>query len=279
MILVFTHAADLGADLVIRHLVRWRTAYRRINTECVGTPSLQIASVKGGLAIVNAGGQIEADSVRAVWARRIAHPSVLGIIDSEYREFAGRELAYVMDAFIAAVRGVQINPFEADRTSGNRLVQATRAAEADFLVPDTLVTQDHNSAQEFVLKYSKVITNAISFGMLGGTASRQAYTALVDSCFDMAGLAACPALFQEFIPKRCEWRVTTVGAQVFAARTRTDAMVDTIDWRQSPDPAALFEPAVLPPDVQRRLLCLCANSGLVFGAHDLIEPPSGDFYS
>jgi glutathione synthase/RimK-type ligase-like ATP-grasp enzyme len=278
MILILTHTSDLGADLVIRHLVRRDHLFRRINTERLGTPQRHVAFRQGQFVLLEGESQIEASSVRAVWARRFADPSVLDTVDVQYRGFAERELTYALDGFIAAVSGIQVNPIDADRTSGNRLVQAIRAAKAGFLVPDTLVTQDASRAHEFIVKHPKVVTKALSFGLLDGAGSRQAYTALVGPKFDMSGLAACPALFQEFVPKHCEWRVTTVGTRAFAARTRRDAVVDTADWRQSPDPGGLFEVAALPPEVQRMVMSLCACSGLVFGTHDLIETPSGDFY-
>ncbi|HEX5326344.1 MAG TPA: hypothetical protein VFW75_06725 [Acetobacteraceae bacterium] len=72
--------------------------------------------------------------------------------------------------------------------------------------------------------------------------------------------------------------MTTVGEQIFAARTRTAAAVDGLDWRRSPDPGIIFERAELPADIAARLGGLCQHSGLVFATHDLIESPDGRFY-
>lgn len=278
MILVFTQASDLGADLVIRHLARRELVFRRINTEHLGTRDRHIAFLDGQFVLVEPKGRIEAGSVAAMWMRRFARPATLEQVDERYRGFATRELSQALDGFIATAGGLRINPPMAEQIAGNRLVQAMHAVEAGFLVPDSIVTQEPDEAIAFMARHRTVITKAISFGLLTGDLSEHAYTATVTPGFDVSGLTVCPALFQAFIPKRCEWRITTVGTQVFAARTRRDAQVDPVDWRQSPAAADIFEAASLPPEVERMLVSLCASCGLLFGTHDLIETPSGDFY-
>lgn len=278
MILIFTHSSDLGADLVIRHLAKWGVRYKRVDTDHLGTRDLEIAYRDAHLLLRHAETEVDPKSVSAVWARRFTVPSVIETIDSKFQDFAGREFAYTLDAFIAAVPGIQINSIEADRTSGNRLTQAERAKKAGLLTPDTLVTQSADLAREFVGRYPKAITKAISYGVLDNTSGTHAHTALVGPDFDFSGLSACPAMFQECVPKRFEWRVTTVGDAVFAARTRAGAADNVIDWRLTPNVGQLFEAGKLPSDIESKLSQLCSASGLLYSAHDLIETPSGDFY-
>lgn len=273
MIVILTRGNDLGADLVIRHLARWNLEYRRVNTEAIGTPALRLG-VRGGYPTL---GSIDATTVSAVWARRFAHPSIVQILDPAWRQFATREFGFTLDAFLAATPGLQVNRHDVDRMAGNRLIQAARAVKAGFRVPATLVTQDPAEAQDFIAAQEVAVTKAVSFGILDDDGKTQAYTALVGADFDLSGLQGCPALFQAFIPKQREWRVTTVGTRVFAACTRAASAVDGVDWRRSPDTAAIFEPGVLPADVETRLLTLCETSGLVFGTHDLIESTNGEF--
>src|SRR3546814_2691752 len=105
-----------------------------------------------------------------------------------------------------------MNSSMADRVAGNRLLQARNAAAVGFMVPDTLVTQNVDEARAFLEKYRMAITKAMSFGRLrAGPLETVAYTSVVKKDSDLSGLKVCPALFQEYIEKKREWRVTVVG--------------------------------------------------------------------
>jgi glutathione synthase/RimK-type ligase-like ATP-grasp enzyme len=277
MILVVTHSTDITADLVIRHLVARRAPFLRISTDLLGTPERHFGFDNDGPIAKYDHHIIRAEAISAVWARRFALPSSLQQIKPEYRMFASRELRDVMEAFLDSVRGAMVNSYEADRKAGNRLLQSRIAKFVGFSVPESLVTQDKNEAKRFAEKH-RVITKAVSYGVLTVDGDQVAHTTSLGDPFEFRGLECCPALLQERINKKCEWRVTTVGDQVFAARTRSDVDVDQTDWRRSHNVGDLFEAFELPSDVSRKLLKLCAHSEIRFGAHDLIETPEGEFY-
>jgi glutathione synthase/RimK-type ligase-like ATP-grasp enzyme len=221
---------------------------------------------------------IHASCVRAVWARRISRPDIVEQAKPEYRNFVTRELTDVMESFLDTVDAPHMNSCEADRRAGNRLLQSTLARKIGFVVPDTLVTQDAAQASAFINRFRATITKAISFGIISSDRDEIAHTSRITEMSNLAGLGGCPVLIQPEIEKKHEWRVTTVGQRVFAARTRREATVDQLDWRRSEDVGNIFEKADLPRDVSDKLLLLCERSAIQFGAHDLIEAPDGDFY-
>lgn len=278
MILLVTHGQDLGADLVIRHLHAQGADYLRLNTDALGTARHHVGFAAGSAELIWGTRRVPAGDVSAVWYRRFARPQVLEGVNPDYRAFAARELTTVLDAFLEAIPGLHVNRFEADRLAGNRLLQAVRARKIGFPVPETLVTQNEARAREFLRRHGQVVTKAISFGALGGPDGRVAYTSAVSPDADWRGLATGPVLLQQRIPKRREWRVTTVAKQVFSARTRDGAAIDPADWRRSNVADLIFEPSELPGTVKTMVTELTAASGLAFGAHDLIETPHGDFY-
>ncbi len=232
MILVVTHSQDLGADPVIRHLQQRGASYLRMNTDELGTPSCRIAVGADGPVLDCRGRYVAAAGIASVWYRRFARPAVLEAVAPAYRDFVARELATALDGFLESIPGLQVNGFEADRLAGNRLLQVARAQQMGFRVPATLLTQDADAARAFVAAHGAVVTKAISFGALGDPAGQVAYTSVVGGDADWSGLAVCPGLFQERVAKRREWRLTTVGPRVFAARTRAGAAVHPIDWRR-----------------------------------------------
>ncbi len=277
MILLVTHGGDLGADLVIRHLRDRQASYYRLDTDRLGSPDCHFGFSDDRPQLVAPDTMLAAGEVRAVWHRRLARAAGLDQVSACFRDFAARELACVLDAFLDSIPGLQVNAFEVDRLAGNRLLQAQRARAVGFTVPATLVTQDAALARDFVARHGAVVTKALSFGLLDQESRAAAYTSPVEAASDWTGLRVAPCLLQARVPKRHEWRVTTVAGQVFAARTRSGAAVDPDDWRLSPDAAEIFEPASLPPAVQQKLLRLCEMAGLHFATHDLIETPAGEF--
>jgi glutathione synthase/RimK-type ligase-like ATP-grasp enzyme len=278
VILIATHETDVGADLVIRHLIKKSANYVRIDTNRLGTPGRHFGFANGDAFLRYDDSLVHASDVQAVWARRFVRPDIVEQAKPEYRDFVSRELTHVTESFLDAIDAPRMNSYEADRKAGNRLLQSALARKIGFVVPDTLVTQDANQASAFIGRFSATITKAVSFGIISSDRDEIAHTSRINGMSNLAGLAGCPVLIQPEIEKKHEWRVTTVGHRVFAARTRRGAAVDQLDWRRSEDVGNIFEKADIPRDVSDKLLLLCKRSAIQFGAHDLIEAPNGDFY-
>lgn len=89
-------------------------------------------------------------------------------------------------------------------------------------------------------------------------------------------IALCAHLFQEWIDKRHEVRLTVVGDRFFAVEIHAGSEAAKVDWRA--DYSSLsYKPAVVPKDVRRRVMAFMAHFGLVFGAFDFIVTPGGDW--
>jgi MvdD pre-ATP grasp domain len=278
MILIVTHKRDLGADFVIRHLIRRRASFVRVDTNTLGTPARHFGFEDGSAQLQYDDLSLTAGQIKAVWARRFEPPCVLEQANPDYRGFIARELMDAMEGFLDTVNAPFMNSYEADRKAGNRLVQSGVAKEVGFSVPESIVTQDAAKAKAFMRRHEKTITKAISFGIISQDGDEIAHTSRIDDLSNLKGLAGCPALIQTEIDKKCEWRVTTIGRKALATRTKRGASVDQLDWRRSQDVSGIFERADLPGDVSNRLLLLCERSNINFGAHDLIETPDGNFY-
>jgi glutathione synthase/RimK-type ligase-like ATP-grasp enzyme len=280
LILIVTHSKDVTADFVIRHLLARGLAYLRLDTDKLGRPECCFGF--GGEAELHLAGRVVRQSdITAIWARRFAVPDVLGEVEPAFADFARRELAVAMDSFLEVGAGIlQINSSQADRLAGNRLIQSHRARGAGFATPETLVTQDVAAARNFLDAHPSAICKALSFGRLSAAADSElvAFASPASREMSLEGLCCGPVLLQERIDKSFDWRVTTVGGQAFSARLAFDPDRQPIDWRQDRSAGMEFEPAEPPAEIVDRLLRLTRDSGLVYGAHDLVETPEGDFF-
>jgi hypothetical protein len=280
LILIVTHSKDLGADFVIRHLLALGGAYLRLDTDKLGTSECFFGSNSEPELRVQ-GMQIRKSEVTAIWARRFALPEALAEVKLDYADFVKRELATVMDAFLEGASEVfQINTSRGDRIAGNRILQSELARTIGFSVPESLVTQDAEVARAFLDRHAGAVCKALSFGRLSSTPGAElvAYTSVASRDLPLDGLARCPALFQEKIPKRFDWRITTIGDRAFSARAAVDPGGPHVDWRENKDSATKFKRAEPPREIVDWLIQLGIDSGIVYGAHDLVQSENGDFY-
>ncbi len=79
-----------------------------------------------------------------------------------------------------------------------------------------------------------------------------------------------PGIFQAFIKKRHELRITIVGEKVFIAKIDSNRNLKTkIDWRYNQS-ESMFEPGELSSETQAKLLCFHKRAGLLYATYDFI---------
>ena len=94
---------------------------------------------------------------------------------------------------------------------------------------------------------------------------------------DDAALAACPALYQEEIPKAYELRVTVVGERVLACRIDSAAVeAARVDWRAAGRDAVPHTAVELDEPLAARCRALTRRLGLRMAGLDLIVTPAGE---
>jgi hypothetical protein len=84
-------------------------------------------------------------------------------------------------------------------------------------------------------------------------------------------LSAVPGIFQSYVDKLEELRVTIMGNTVFQASIKTDLH----DWRGCRDRKFTKPQIPLGPEEIEKCLALMEKLGIVFGCFDLIRTPAG----
>ena len=86
-----------------------------------------------------------------------------------------------------------------------------------------------------------------------------------------ASIEYCPVIFQAYVPKRFELRITVVGQQVFAAEIHSQQTHHTRhDWRRYDLSNTPHFPHALPEEVQQLCVRLVERLELCYGAIDMI---------
>jgi glutathione synthase/RimK-type ligase-like ATP-grasp enzyme len=158
-------------------------------------------------------------------------------------------------------------------------LQLQLAAECRLRVPRTLITNDAVHVREFVEQLSgPMIYKPLSAPSVRTDGElRLIYTTQVDiSTLLDADIRLTAHLFQEWVSKEYDVRLTVVGDRFFAVAIHANSDRAYIDW--SSDYSALkYESIETPEDVRFSIKALLKRLGLAFGAFDFTVTPEGEW--
>jgi hypothetical protein len=288
MILILTSGRDVQADHVEQKLRERGADFVRFDHgdfPSRAEVSLRFTAAGQTCHSIRRGEEIiDLDDLTAVWCRRptppVPHPEVR---DKLSRDFVAMECRmFLQDAWDCLdCLWLPATPAVQDRAQ-LKAAQLKAAAALGFELPPTLVT---NSPADFLEFYREHQGNVVSklaahafFRVAWETFSR--YTEVV-SRSDVGYAQAvryAPVLFQAYVPKRVEIRITVVGREVFAAEIHSQASNHTRhDWRRYDHYTTPYLPHELPPNLERRCVQLVERLGLCYGAIDMVLTPDGRY--
>ncbi len=289
MILIFTAKTDSHVGSVSRHLDSAGVVWVRINTEDLATNvelTVNPTACNGVLFVRDSGKRIDLSLVTAVWYRKpepvaVAHLAVeagaLEYVEAEFTEILMGIYALLKDAIWIN------NPFTT-RNAHRKLLQLRVAAEVGFKTPRTILTNDVDAALSFAdqigadlaiksigsLSVSQELDKqTVHYGLFTRRITREELDAAKDKVRYM------PTLFQEFVEKRCELRITCVGEQVFACCIEARSGDVTSDDHRF-DTKRLNHSAYECPELHGKLRAYMRATGLNFACFDVIVTNSGD---
>jgi hypothetical protein len=278
VLLIVTSRADYTADWLVLELRARGAPFVRFNTEDFPAATSLRWRNNGATALMLGPRELDLASVGAVWYRRPAVP-VVDLADPAAVWAAG-EAREALDGLWKTLDALWVNHPDRNRLAECKPEQLRRAADLGFTVPASIVTNDPEAAAAFASEHPDgVVCKPLRSGRVSnGTTSKLFFTTLLDA----AALAALgdigpePYLFQAFVPKRYDVRVTVIGSDAFAARIESQGNPEAVvDWRRG-DPRGLgHEVEELPPEVGARCVELVASYGLHFGAIDLAATGEG----
>ena len=281
MILIIGSSADPHVVSVAKELTRIGHHFRIF--DCFDGDSLGVdTSGPESLQIVLGKNAIDTSCVSSVWWRQKPRLIVPSHSVSAYYDYAftAKEWIHLYEYLDYLLDGsYEINPRKNAVRASNKLWQLQRASAVGFATPRTLVTNNPAAAQSFgeSLNGNRFIYKTLTPYI--NPTGQVTYTTIVDrdTISDFTkGVAATPCMFQEFIEKERELRITVVGDNMFPVSIDSNNSLDTsIDWRQT-----IFDDiysAWKIDDVFRaKVLSLHRELGLVYGAYDFIIDKRGD---
>ena len=282
MVVVLTQTADSHADLVIECLRQRGTHCVRINTADYPEHITLTSAIDNRTCrlTLTSGERIDLEEVCAVWWRHPEPPRPAARGDAEYVRFGQRESWWALGSlWYLLEQRFWVNPYPAFSAARHKPFQLHAARAVGLEVPRTLVTNDPDSVADFFERCSgrMIYKGCETTRRIDGAGRRSAlFTAAVERA-DLArvleSVALAPCIFQEYVPKRSEIRVTIVGDRLFAAEIQPlDGAAMACDWRVDSRRVRCV-PFRLDPGTEEDLMTLMHRLGLVFGCVDMVRRP------
>jgi len=288
MILILTEIEDPHADQVEENLrergaefVRFDSADFPSKTEVSLSYSAN-GVVRSTLSMANK--EVDLSRLTSVWYRRpgnsLAHEELTDKLTRDYIEEECK--VFMNDAWNTIDCMWLPAPLPQIRRAELKASQLKVAGSLGFELPPTVFTNSPEEFLEFYLKHNGNIISKVAsaaFYRFTGTAFNR-YTQVV-SKRDIAysrSIRLCPIIFQAYVPKRVELRITVVGREVFAAEIHSQHSNHTRhDWRRYDRYQTPYFPHELPRDVEQLCIRLVERLGLCYGAIDMVLTPDGRY--
>ncbi|GAC1390980.1 MAG: hypothetical protein NVSMB46_01990 [Candidatus Saccharimonadales bacterium] len=238
-------------------------------------------SSQGSLSVSYDQQNISPDAIGAAWYRKVAAFSTGDNSEDRAKHlYIQNEIKAVHDTVWSLYPDeVWLNSPDKMRQCDRKLGQLLVAQEIGFEIPHTVVSSNWDDiSEQLLIDYPQMIVKMVRGVISEKDELRAMYTTVLNEqkVKTLKGhVTPFPGIYQPFIDKAREWRVTVVGDKVFPAAIYTSTSAKH-DWRlhQLTD-AVQFKQDELPDEIEEKCHRYLGKMGLKFGAFDFIETYAG----
>ena len=295
-IVIVTNDCDFHADHIIENLRSRGVEPIRIHPGSFplgGTASFNTFSQDSEGWMSTDDSVVKFGDIKSVWYRRPQPPEFPSTWSPQEKRFARSETVHVTNGIFEALDCFWMSRPSRLQLAENKLVQLRQAIKLGVKVPKTLVTTKPEDLNDFFkLCKGKVIYKTLSGAALGVTRdftsatsqiedeTRYTKTTLLDASHLVdhgQEISHAPCLFQEYVEKAYELRVTIIGDSIFPVKIDSQSQEETkIDWRHYDVPMRLSMTS-LPNEIAAFCRRFVADAGLTFSTMDFVVTPQNDF--
>jgi hypothetical protein len=226
------------------------------------------------------------DQVRSVWFRRArpakhfpnARACDQGFLENQWSALH-RNINQTAPSLTSAL---WVNAPEAAQQGENKVHQLRIAKRVGFKIPDTLISNDPVQIGKFLARHPQVIYKTFAPHLWQNeTQMHVAHARLIqrDQVIDPRSLAIAPGIFQSFVNKTADLRVTVIGQRLFAMQLNSKQGHAFVDWRSHTKEASFQAQAIeLTGALQAKILKFMQSMNLVYGCIDLVVDANQEIY-
>jgi len=230
MVLIISHPHDTHAKAVAKEIIARSEKCTIFDTSDFGCGGmLNFANSVDDFILNSKNEKINITEIKSIWYRRPKEPQINeNILGTDNRQFTNREWQNAYEGLFKTLNIKIVNPVHT-RYVVDKPLQLCLAKKFGFNVPETLIT---NSKEDVINLYNKYNGQVIHKSLTSTTKTFVQTKLFSEKDFQfLDNLIFCPAIFQQLINGKYDYRVTVIGNKVFTARISTYENPGLVDSR------------------------------------------------
>jgi len=286
MVIILTNSQDATVSYLVSALEKSKVHFLRLDTDKL-ISKVAISYTSGKPVIKTDNFKYRPEDISVIWYRRPEKLKDNRFDNSSESRYTLAEWAEFIECFFAHVPKTKwINHPSCNSQASRKLEQLTRASSLGLMIPDTLATQEPDDLRAFYKRHDgRLIVKPISIGYIerpGESNDTLIYTNRVESRHleNLTDLTICPTLFQQFIQKQCDVRITVLDTDIHAVAIKASDIPgeQRCDIRRNNMADVAYESITLPESIKTKLMRLMSYYGLRFAAIDMAVSTAGEWY-
>jgi ATP-grasp ribosomal peptide maturase len=283
-VLVLSPEADLTADQVVAELTSRNVPVIRVDTAWFPTKLTIDTRLDGEHwtgTLRTPQRQVDLHELRSIWYRSpTAFRFPIGMSQPE-RRHAAWEAKFGLGGVLASLPTLWINHPHREADACYKPVQLAVARRCGFSVPETVVTNDPVGVRSFTGRVGgQIVVKTLSTpAVLEADGITLAHTRRISATdlADLSGVDVTAHLFQEWIDKAYEVRLTAVGRRLFTIAIEADTAAAREDWRNDLD-RLTYRVVRVPDLIERSTRRYLDSFGLAYAAFDFAVDRDGRWW-
>lgn len=210
------------------------------------------------------------DEISAVLYRRPGDFDLPSGMSGPERRFARAQARVGLGGVLASLPVKWINNPSALADCEYKPRQLDLAKTVGLRVPATVVTNAPHEVRRFAAEFADIIVKPLAEPIVAEAGTQKIIwtrRVAISELSDLAGVELTAHLFQEYVPKAYDVRLTVVGRHEFAVAIHSHSAQTRVDWRSDYD-ALTYEVLDCPRNVAIRARTFLSAAGLTYGAFD-----------
>lgn len=283
-VLVLTYNEDLHADYVCDHLKDIGVDFFRVNTErIIEEYNITFDSLSGLYKISDKQDIIIIDSSWNIWNRRVMDPKIPEDFPKELENMVFTETKRTWEGLLFSYKGRVVNRPQNNFSANNKIDQLVFAREYNnnIEIPQTIITNNPEDLRKFYKLHKKISHKLLKAPLVQ---KGEEYLTLYNTLVSEENLKHAyliernPSLFQKYIDKEYELRITALENKVIAIAIHSqDSEQSRIDFRRYDFDNVKYEKIDIPTKVSSFCIDMIKHYGLYFGEFDFILTKDGKY--
>lgn len=272
MILVISNSFDKTVDYIVETYSK-DCDFFRLNVDMLHEYEIDYSSGHGLRITKQHESTLNEDQISSIYYRKLIFTDIPGF-DSRYYGFQRSEVYGFINGFVNQFQKKVLTKPNFLNFADNKIVQLQQAKYVGLNVPPTHITNSARIVQSFA---GPLIVKPIVRGKIqDGQTVEIIHTNKLNKMYDLQTLKYCPSIFQEYVRKEYEIRLTVIDGTFYPVKiSAKDQTKEIVDWRNEIDNIE-YDFIDLPDSLKSKCIKLMESLNINFGAFDFIF--SGDDY-